>query len=77
MNDVNDEHEAITPKRIRRRLSIVIDALATELSLNRTPNKLLTDVREDLLEIRAALDYLEQNATKGKQDEASRDSRGD
>jgi hypothetical protein len=79
MTDLNDRHEAITPKRVRHRLSIVIDALGTELTLDRTiyPDKLLTNIRQDLIEIRAACDYLEQNATKGKNDEASRDSHGD
>jgi hypothetical protein len=61
MNDENDGYEPITYKGVQRRLDIVIEAVGVELKLKSTlyPENLLTNVREDLVEIRAAIDYLE------------------
>jgi hypothetical protein len=58
VNDERDAFEAITHKRVCKRLSIVIEALPR--SLKQIHDELLKNIRIDLVAIRAAVAYLEQ-----------------
>ena len=57
---MNNENEPLSYKRVRRRLDIVIEAIELELKFKINREKLLKDIHEDLREIRAALDFLQQ-----------------
>jgi hypothetical protein len=59
MNDQADEYEPITFKRIQKRLSILIEVMPTSRTVIYS-DKLLSNIKQDLIEIRAAIDYLQQ-----------------
>jgi hypothetical protein len=60
---MNDDNEPITFKRVQRRLAMLIEVLPKNAK-NIYSDQLLTNIHEDLREIKAAIDFLETQQTE-------------